>query len=522
MVETLDKIVNSKVGKTADKLCNSVWYIVAIGFVCILSHTLQIPVVGAVLLALLLVPALLFCNNSFVLMPFIFMAAFVMSKDTLPDTGYYNTPLRITFLCIALVIVVAALVFNILYYKKWKNIYKRAYFTVSLALMYGALIVGGLGSTYFDFNGTMTALAIAAVTIVPYALMVNCGIYEEKKTVDRFGWALIVAAMVISVDYFQKMIINDFNFDLWTVKDYLQLGFVGPNTGAAIVTISIPMTFYFVYKYKHGYLLLMLVALEILVVIATCSRASLVVVIPGTLIVAIALCFKKKVGKRGYYIAFAACVALVAVFLIVFREQIGDKLSELFEGNITGSSRTTMWADGFKAWCKAPIFGIGLWYLRSNDANWFYSFHCTPLTYLYCGGVLGLLAYGYHRYKTVRLVFSADLTPERVFVALTMLAMVCNALLDIAMTNATHLLYYAVMLAILECDVKQLKPDIVRPTIISKWWAAHKHADIDAHCENNIADTSQNTYQQVSSEQNNNDTENTERSKGDNNERMHS
>ncbi len=45
------------------------------------------------------------------------------------------------------------------------------------------------------------------------------------------------------------------------------------------------------------------------------------------------------------------------------------------------------------------------------------------------------------------------------FVALTVLAMLLNALLDIAMTSPTHLLYYGVMLALIECDVKKTKAD---------------------------------------------------------------
>ena len=90
---------------------------------------------------------------------------------------------------------------------------------------------------------------------------------------------------------------------------------------------------------------------------------------------------------------------------------------------------------------------------------WYYSFHCTPLTYLYCGGIVAFLAYIYHRYKSIRLVFSAKLTPERVFVALTAVAMLCNALLDIAMTSPAYVIYYSVMLALIECDVKKVKTD---------------------------------------------------------------
>lgn len=485
MKEKFARIVDSRFGRIADKFCNSVWYILAIGAVCVLSHMCEIPVVGAVLLTILLIPALLFCKNSFVLMPFLMMCAFVLSENTKPDTGYFNTPLRITVLCIALVAIIAALVFNILYYEKWKRIFKRAYFTVSIAFMSAALIIGGLGSNTFTVAGMTNSMAIAAATFFPYALMVNCGEYQGKKTVEYFALTLIIASAVIALDFLQGFILNDFNLDLWTVKGFLKLGFVGPNTGAAVVTLSIPMTFYFVYKYKRGYWFMLLVALELFVIVATYSRASLVVAFPGSVIVAIVLCFKKKSGRRGYLIMFAlAAVAMIAM-IVVLRHWIWDKLLLLFQGNTTGSGRTELWKSGFDAWCKSPVFGIGLWFLRIDDAHWFYSFHCTPLTYLFCGGIVGLIAYAYHRYKSVRLALTTKFTPERVFIALTVLAMVCNALLDIAMTSATHLLYYAIMLALIECDVKQQKPDVVKPLMLLQWWHKRKNKVDNAPSEEN-------------------------------------
>ena len=212
------------------------------------------------------------------------------------------------------------------------------------------------------------------------------------------------------------------------------------------------------YIYKHGYLFLIAIAVEIITIYLTFSRASLVVAVPGTFIVAVALCFKKKVGRIGYWIAFGVCVALVIALAVVLRHQIEAMVKPVFSGNFTGSGRTTLWKSGFEAWKSYPVLGLGIWYLPPIN-DWYYSFHCTPLTYLYCAGIFGLLAYLYHRYRTVRLTFSAKLTTERVFVALCVLAMLCNALLDIAMTMPPHLLYYGIMLALIECDVKKKKQE---------------------------------------------------------------
>lgn len=482
MREKFDKLVGSRFGVAVDKFINMPWYSVAIGAVCVLSHFTDLPVLGAALLALLLVFSLLFCKNSFTLVPFLLMCAFVMSRNTQPDTGYYNTPLRISVLCISLAVVLAALVFNVIYYGKWKKIFKKSYLTLSLAFVSGALVVGGVGTEWYTLSGMGMSLAIAVTMYLPYALLVNCGEYNGRKSVEYFAFAVIVAAFVIGADFLRQYVINDLGIhsDRWLIKECLKLGFVGPNTGSAIVTIAIPLTFYLVYVYRHGYLFVPLIALELLIITAAISRASFVIAAPGTFIVAVALCFKKKEGRLGYWIAFGlACVAVLAIAL-VFRHAIAGVVKELFSGDFTGSGRTTLWKRGFEAWKSAPVFGAGLWFLRL-DGNWFYSFHCTPLTYLYCAGVVGLIAYGYHRYRTVRLVFSAKLTVERVFIALTVLAMLFNALLDIAMTSPTHLLYYAAMLALIECDVKKVKSAAADENICGDAVVAENAADAVAN-----------------------------------------
>ncbi len=462
MREKFDKIVGSRFGVLADKFCNSFWYIVAIGAVCIVSHTFDIVIVGAALLTLLLVPALLFCKNSFTLAPFLMMCSFVMSEETMPQSGYYNSPSKIAVLCVFLVFIVAALVFNLVYYGKFKRIFKKGYLTVSICLMSGALVIGGLGASTFSLGGVGMSLAIAFCTFLPYSLMINCGEYKGRKTVEYFAFALIVSSVVIGAAVFDKYL--QFGFETgFAMKGTLQLGYAISNTAAAIVILAIPFTFYFVYKYKLGYLFLLLVLLELGIILATYSRATLLVAVPGTVIVAIVLCFKKKTGRIGYFIVFGIAAAAALAFVIVFWDKIyGEIASLLSSGGPKDNGRFKLWRYGYNAWKQRPVFGVGLWYLVINKyrmPNPYYSFHCTPLTYLYCAGIVGLAAYLYHRYKTVRIVFSEKLTSERVFVALAVLAMIVNALLDIAMTMPPHLLYYSMMLALIECDVKKTKAD---------------------------------------------------------------
>ena len=115
MRSRIEKIITCKFGTGVDKYFNSVWYIATIGVVCVACHMLQIPITGAGLLTVLMTFALLFCKNSFTLMPFAMMCSFVMSEETNPQSGYYNSAWKLSLLCIFLVILVAAFIFNLIY-----------------------------------------------------------------------------------------------------------------------------------------------------------------------------------------------------------------------------------------------------------------------------------------------------------------------------------------------------------------------------------------------------------------------
>ncbi len=457
MRSRIEKFITCKFGTGVDKYCNSVWYIATIGVVCIISHTFDIPITGAALVSLLMAIALIFSKNTFTLVPFALMCSFVMSEETSPQSGYFNVPWKIAVLCVILILLIVAFLFNIIYYKKWKIMFKRAYLTVSLCLVTLFMLSGGMFSPSYSGMSICMGLAISVTMFIPYSLLINCGEYVGRKTVEYVAWTLITASAVIFAAVIKQYIIHDLSMN-YHPKDLIRFGYAISNTAAAFVVIALPLTFYMVYKSKFGFLYVLCVLMEVLTIALTFSRSSLIVAVPGTIIVSTVLCFKKKVGRIGYWIAYGLVFVAVVTIFIIYRRIFIDKIKELFVGDLTGNGRTDLWEFGYEAWKEFPIFGLSIWYLPPIN-NWYYSFHCTPLTYLYCTGIIGLSAYLYHRYKSVRLVFSAKLTSERVFAALSILAMLCNALLDIAMTMPQHLLYYSIVLALIECDVKKVKTD---------------------------------------------------------------
>ena len=483
MCESVDKIITSKVGDRLRSFYTSVWHVLVFALICIFCHSFDQIMLACVLITLLTVPAFIFCKNMIVLVPFMTMCSFSITKDTKPDSGYYNTPMRMTVLIVLLVMLFAALLFNLIYYKRGRVLFKKAYLTVSICIAGAALMLGGLTSQTFTLMGVLTAVAIGLSMFLPYSLIVNCADYEGEKTIKLFAWTMVAVSVVIGCAVFKEYYLNDFNTTTVHPKDYLFFGFAISNSAAAYIVIALPLTFYLVYKYKYGFLLMILIALEIFIIVMTYSRASLVIALPGSVVVTIALMFKKKNGRLGYLITcgviFAAAIAIVASMWDKTYDALFDSI------NFTSDSgRFYIWSLGFENWAKTPVFGLGMWFMPLNDFG-FTSFHCTPLTYLYCGGLLGLGAYLYHRYKTVRLVFAARLTSERVFAALAIVAMLLNALLDVAMTSPPHLLFYAILLAYIELDVVRVrekalvpeKSDAVAPSTLIDGKAVEANAD---------------------------------------------
>lgn len=455
MREKIDKIINSKFGNCVERFFGSVLYILLVGVVSIICHAFDLVMVGTFLWAVLLIFLFIFCKNMFALTPFACMITFIISQNTIVHYGYFNTTSRMFALIVEFVLVFSSLVFNFTYYKRWKLLFKKAYLTVSLCFVTAVLLIGGLGAESYSVSGVLIGIGIAASMFLPYSLFINCGVYEGTKTVRYFAWTTVIATVVIGAAVLQvyRFITPDF-FEY--PKKYLQFGYAGPNTGAAFVVIALPMTFYLIYSYRHGYLLLPFAFLEVILVVALFSRASLVVIIPLLLVLIIVVGIMRKTLRWAYCVV-SGLIAVAAIIVITVKWSfVYDSFAKLSTFNGFDGGRFDLWKLGFEGWKNTPIFGAGIRYMLNNGSA-YYSFHNTPLTYLFCCGIAGLAAYLYHRYKTVRLVFTNKPTVERVFVAISILGMLINALLDIGMTYPQLLLYYAVMLAIIEHDVRYTK-----------------------------------------------------------------
>ena len=80
-------------------------------------------------------------------------------------------------------------------------------------------------------------------------------------------------------------------------------------------------------------------------------------------------------------------------------------------------------------------------------------FHNTVIQMLASCGILGFLAYAFHRYQTVKL-FVSHRTPISFFLGMSVLTLLLTSLLDIHLFNIFPAMFYSVILCVLERDGK--------------------------------------------------------------------
>ena len=203
--------------------------------------------------------------------------------------------------------------------------------------------------------------------------------------------------------------------------------------------------------------------LFVICTIMTCSRTSLVAAIAvyGVCVV-VALTHGQNRKKVALHLTLmvAACL-LVAVFL---QKQLLHLFSEFFAKITDPSSRHILFAEGLKVFKEAPVLGSSFyspgyqpWDFSVIDtfSNFFPPrWHNTIIQLLASCGIAGILAYGFHRFQTIRL-FCRRKGADRLLIALSILTLLACSLLDCHFFNVGPVLFYSALLAFLEFSIAE-------------------------------------------------------------------
>ncbi len=148
----------------------------------------------------------------------------------------------------------------------------------------------------------------------------------------------------------------------------------------------------------------------------------------------------------------------------VFNRQIYQFIKEItaniiVNGSLNGSGRWSIWQEALYYFESSPVFGAGFFVQFSHwkdTGNGFLPHLChnTVLQIMCSCGVLGIIAYAAHRIQTI-ICFFKNVTPERTFIAITVLGMLILSLLDTHLFNILPTLLYSFFMAVLDKTSKK-------------------------------------------------------------------
>ena len=338
---------------------------------------------------------------------------------------------------------------------------------VNLKLLWGMLalcaayLLSGLRSESFAENfvkNTRFAL-LQCVAVIALYFILSFSVKWEECDRRYLCYVLVLMGLVIGIEVLNIYRINDVKLFESIEKDSVYVGWGISNNIGMHVALAIPAAFYFVYKGEGAIFYNAVAVLLGAFTVLTASRAAILGA--GVLYVACVVFVVLKGKKRLARLLTLAC-ALFCGFVALDVLRSTDILTKVFENGLQSKSRIDLYRFGMELFAKEPLFGNGFFCM--NDYNLDYTiwdkieafsvgfpdrWHNTIVQLLVSCGVVGLIAYLYHRYQTVKL-FITKRNPEKIFVGASLLLLLALSLVDCHFYNIGPVLIYSAALAFIE------------------------------------------------------------------------
>ncbi|MGN0806919.1 MAG: O-antigen ligase family protein [Candidatus Coproplasma sp.] len=352
-----------------------------------------------------------------------------------------------------------------------KHRFKITPIFIGLCVYVAALLLCGFFSDKYYYMDTVLALGIGAVILVMF-VYTSGNVVINEKTYKRIAVIFVALCIALAIQLLVTYIMLDVVVDGEINRTKIQFGWGTYNQFGMLITMCIPAWFYLAAKCKNGFLYLIGVPFNLFVSLMCMSRQA--ILMSAVLIVCCLIWYLITVPKKQKLYGGAVTLGFVVLGLIAClilylckREVVTAFFGDLSTQFITGSGRTDIWQEGLKQFLHNPVFGNGFYDLTA--AAWKPGYcgegygatdvipfmcHNTFVQLLYCGGIVGLAAYLFHRVQTVISLFK---NPDsgRLFIAFTECGILLTSLLDNHIFYFLPLFIYTPLLAVFAVSEKK-------------------------------------------------------------------
>lgn len=389
------------------------------------------------------------------LTPILFLTVLPSKKST-SISEYLGQTHILAQLIVLAVIVVLAIIFrfsSIVVRKK----FKPTPVFYGLCFLSLAFILNGIFSENAQFKNFLYGLAMAFFFLGIFTFLKD-DIDVSKEGIERIAFTFFAFSFVPIIELLVAYITTEgLISDGGINRGLLAFGWGTYNSVGLLTNISIPFVIYLAGKKKLGFIFTAYSVLMLAVVALSCSRQAMIsaaVVYPAS-IIALFIKGKNKIMNAITVVsAFLVCLTI----LLIFHDKLFDYFIKLFKsikvnGEWNGNGRTALWEAALENFKKAPIFGFGfyvdlLYILQYSGGVWPMMYHNTFMELLGACGIVGLIAYLFHRVQTVQSFFR-NATYERFVVSLVILVLLITNIFDNPIFKIMPTMVYSFMLAVL-------------------------------------------------------------------------
>ena len=372
------------------------------------------------------------------------------------------------YLIIMLAIVAACLVYRLVtdpvfggkqFLKKKRNLLS------GMLVLGAAYALSGLGSGQWAEYGWRNLLfaALQLVAIAGLYYLLSGAVRWEDAPKAYLFWTGICIGYVLLAELIGVYVKEQVIVEGVINRDRIVTGWGHYNNMGAMFAMAIPLPLFLTGKGKYAWFAYLSAFLFCLGLMFTCSRGSVVVGVPIYVATYALSLFHSRHARSitWMHILHGVIIGAPILALIVFHEELGQLFQSLPDLGSDASlwMRLDTYKEGFRQFIKYPVFGASFFplddtlYSWSSSASFVYFFpprwHNTLVQVLATGGVVCLAAYVMHRVQTIKL-FTRNFTSKKLFVALSIAAMLLTSMVDCHFFNLGPVLLYSAMLAVLE------------------------------------------------------------------------
>ena len=433
---------------------NGYLYPIYVAFFVLVGHIYSIENYSIIFIGASVCAGFLLCKDlKFFISPLLCFY-FVLSKKSLSSEDFYSQ----SSLNVYVLVIIAILISICIHFVICRNEVKIKNFTSSSIFVGFILLVvtfslnGILNIQNYNASNLIFGLLIVISFVLPFFLF-SINLKMDKTTKDYVLFVLLLTSVIIIIEVADLYLNGNIMTDGIIHKSLIDLGWgVSNNIGAALAMLM-PVYFYCALHTKYTLPLFCGGILTYIFVLLSLSRTSILFATPVFVICIIFLCVykhKHRVQARIYTILLAICVIFTYMF---FDENIKTAFDDIIRAGFDDSGRFEYYKDGIEKFFNNPLFGAGFGNSHGTNDRFVISapeyFHNTIVQILASCGVIGLGAYIYHRYQTIKL-FVGTRNPYSFYTAMSILTLLLTSLLDIHLFNIFPTIIYSTMLCVFE------------------------------------------------------------------------